>query len=86
MAILRHEVWIDEEGLPGMCLAGPMGDAFRALLGGGAQLVTTIDASSHFEAMQKYNAYLDREPYTTDQEWDYQPYPDDWLRVQAASQ
>jgi hypothetical protein len=31
MAVLRHEVWIDRNGLPGCCLAGADGDGARKL-------------------------------------------------------
>ena len=48
----------------------------------GARLLTTFEAGSHFEAMTVYNRYLGRETYTTNEAWDYQPYPDEWLAVQ----
>jgi hypothetical protein len=56
-----------------------------ALLGDGAKLVWTFEAGSHFEAMTKYNKFLGREPYTTDQERDHAPYPDEWRQRQRAS-
>ena len=77
MAILIHEVWIDSEGLPGMCLAGPKGDGFRKLQGPGAKLIATIEASSHFEAMTKYNAMLGLDTYTTQFESDREIYPEE---------
>jgi hypothetical protein len=83
MAILTHEVWEDSAGLPSCCLSGPMGDEARKLLDSGAKLVRTFEAGSHFEAMTTYNAILNRGPYATDQEWDRQPYPDDWVSTQA---
>ncbi len=79
---LVHEVWIDGEGLPGVCLAGPAGDGFRSLLGSTARLVHVFEASSHFRAMQTYHAYLGREPYTTDETWAFEPYPQSWLSEQ----
>ena len=85
MAILKHELWFDldnPDGLPTCCLAGPDGDGARRLLGEGAKLMWTFEAGSHFEAMTKYNQFLGREPYTTNQEWDYTPYPQEWLRRQ----
>ena len=86
MAILKHEVWIGANGLPGCCLAGPDGDAARALFAeDSAELVWTFEAGSHFEAMTKYNQYLGRGPYTTDQPHDDKPYPDAWLEVQNGS-
>jgi hypothetical protein len=32
--------------------------------------------------MSWYHRFLDREVYTSDQAWDYQPYPDEWLAEQ----
>jgi len=60
-----------------------MGEGARKMLGAEARLVRTFEAGSHFEAMTKYNEILGRGPYTTDQEWDRQPYPDDWRSMQA---
>lgn len=62
-----------------LCLAGPHGDDARRMLEPGSRLLCTFSAGSHFEAMQEYHAILGREPYTTEHEWDYQPYPHDWL-------
>jgi len=87
MATLTHEVWEqpDERGqmLPGVCLAGPDGDGFRALLEVGARLVTTFEASSDFEAMSIYYAMYNRGKYTTDHAWDYEPYPEEWAVTQS---
>jgi hypothetical protein len=33
--------------------------------------------------MTKYNEYLGREPYTTDQARDSEPYSEEWLRIQT---
>jgi hypothetical protein len=84
VAILKHEVWICGDGLPGCCLEGPDGDGARRIFAedGPASLVWTFEAGSHFEAMNRYHQYLSREPYTTDQPWDHEPYPEEWLRVQ----
>jgi hypothetical protein len=82
MATLKHEVWKDAAGLEMCCLSGPDGDGARNLLGKSSKLVWTFEAGSYFEAMTKYHAFLGREPYTTNQEWDYAPYPDDWLQRQ----
>jgi hypothetical protein len=82
VAMLTHEVW-EEVGDQGMvlhtcCLAGPIGDACRRMLSPSARLITTFEAGSHFEAMSIYHRLLYRETYTTDQAWDYEPYPDEW--------
>jgi hypothetical protein len=74
MTVLKHEVWVDPEGLTSVCLAGKMGDAYRALLEPGSRLLTTIEASSHFDVMRKYYAMMGYGEYTTEHEWDYEPY------------
>jgi hypothetical protein len=85
VAVLKHEVWINPAGLTSVCLAGRMGDSFRALLEPGSRLLTAIEAPSHFEAMTKYYALMDWGEYTTDHEWDYQPDPENWLETQMNS-
>lgn len=85
MAVLTHEVWErieDGKTLHGCCLAGPLGDGYRSTLGAGARLLTTFQAGSHFETMTIYNRYLGRGPYTTNEQWHYEPYPDEWLAEQ----
>ena len=86
MARLVHEVWLDAEGLPSCVLAGPPGDdARRLFLSRDARLVHTFEAGSHFEAMQLYNAYLGRGPYTTSYpEADNADYPVEWLEAQRS--
>jgi hypothetical protein len=75
---LRHELW-EEYGLKTFCLAGPDGDDARKLLGPTTKLIwTAVDAASHFEAMTEYYKFMNWGEYTTDQEWDRQPYPDKW--------
>jgi hypothetical protein len=90
LAVLVHEVWeeIGDGGavLHSCCLAGPRGEACRRASAPGARLLTTFVAGSHFEAMTTYNRILGREPYTTDQPWDRQPYPEGWLREQQDGQ
>jgi hypothetical protein len=79
---LVHEVWEEEKGLVTVCLAGPDGDRARALLGAGARLLRTFEANSHFEAMTVHNARMGREPYTSSEPWDFQPYPAEWFERQ----
>jgi hypothetical protein len=80
---LLHEIWMDSddtgEELPGCCLAGRRGDAFRKLLHPHARLVHTFSASNHFEAMQIYHAFLGRDAYVTDRDDDHEPYPASWV-------
>ena len=83
MANLKCELWIEGD-LETLCLAGPMGDDARALLSPEARLVWTVEGGSHFDVMTKYYAYLGRGPYKTNHEWDYQPYPDEWLTIQQS--
>jgi hypothetical protein len=67
-----HELWDEgDEGLT-FCLAGPMGDGARRLLGAGARIV---EARSHFEAMSRYHEHMGWGEYSTDYpEFDMQPY------------
>jgi hypothetical protein len=66
------------------CLAGPLGSDAGALLATGATLVWTFDAGGHFEAMTKYNEYLGRGAYVTDDPSSFAVYPEEWLRRQCA--
>ena len=83
MAALLHELWIDADDSEMFCLAGPMGDEARASLQSGVRLIWTIEAGSHFEAMTKYYEHMGWGAYKTEHDWDYKPYPDDWLVVQS---
>jgi hypothetical protein len=74
---LKHELW-EEDGLNTFCLAGPRGDDARKIVGSTAKLIWTVDAATHFEAMTEYYKFMGWGEYKTDQEWDRQPYPDDW--------
>ena len=82
MAKLKHELWKDIGGDEysefTFCLAGPHGESARGLLSPSAELIWTVEADSHFEAMTQYYAFMGWGVYTTDQEWDMNPYPDDW--------
>ena len=82
MADLVHEVWIDGEGLPGLCLSGAAGEGFRSQLDAAACLVHVFEAASHFRAMQTYHAFLGREPYSTNEAWAFEPYPESWKAEQ----
>lgn len=37
--------------------------------------IWTFEAGSHYEAMTIYYRHMGWSEYTTDQEWDFQPYP-----------
>jgi hypothetical protein len=56
----------------------------RAVCSRKTRLLRTFEAESYFEAMTKYNEFLGREPYTTDQMSDHTPYTDQWLQRQLA--
>jgi hypothetical protein len=79
--ILKHELWqdsADDGGDLTFCLAGPHGDGARKLLGPNAKLIWTVEADSHFAAMTTYYEFMGWGSYTTDQEWDMRPNPDEW--------
>lgn len=63
---MLHELWIENDNEQTFCLAGPRGENARKLLMPEARLAWTVEASSHFEAMTKYYAYMGWGEYTTD--------------------
>ncbi len=83
---LVHEVWLDPDAdgqlLPGLCLAGPMGDDFRALLNEGAVKAGEITGHSHFDVMTKYWKLQGWGEYQTEHRQDHEPYPAEWVRIQ----
>lgn len=86
MARLRHEIWLDADGLPGCVLAGPRGEDARRIFLSGGRRVDTFEAACHLEAMEYYHRYLGREPYTSSfPQEDATPYPEEWLQEQRAA-
>jgi hypothetical protein len=78
---LMHALWVEKDGDgQTFCLAGPLGEEARKLLGPDAKLVWTVEASSHFEAMTAYYQFMGWGQYTTDQAWDAEPYPKEWFK------
>jgi hypothetical protein len=79
---LKHELWKDieddEHSEYTLCLAGSRGEAARKLLSPQARVIWTVEGESHFDVMTKYYKFMGWGEYTTDQEWDVQPYPDEW--------
>ena len=73
---MLHELWDDpnDEGRYTFCLAGPRGDAARAMLSPTAQLTWTVEADSHVQAMTRYYEHMGWGRYETDQAWDRQTY------------
>ena len=61
-----HEIWVDKDGLPGCCLAGPDGDGFRRLLDQPATKVHEFYASSTVEALTYYHRYVGHGEYKSD--------------------
>jgi hypothetical protein len=84
MATLLHELWQEDEEQETFCLAGPMGDGARAAMPADAKLIWTVWAESHFDAMTRYWQFKGWGEYTTDQESDCQPYPEEWLDIQQS--
>jgi hypothetical protein len=78
---MKHELWKEKNGFT-FCLAGSMGDGARAMMENGAELIWTVEAASHFEAMTKYCEYMDWGEYKTEFEQDKNPYPNDWIETQ----
>jgi hypothetical protein len=85
LATLNHEVWRDPQGLTMMCLAGPSGDDARSLQEPGSALLCIIKGDSNFDAMTKYYRYMGWGAYSTDQPWDFKPYPEEWRVIQDSA-
>ena len=82
--MLKLELWKDIGGEKyseyTFCLAGTRGNDARSSLSPDAKLIWTVEADSHFAAMTAYYKFMDWGTYTTDREWDMQPYPKEWLQ------
>ena len=80
--MLKHELWKDIGGEQyseyTFCLAGPLGDSARKALSPDAELIWTVESDSHFAAMTAYYKFMGWGAYTTGQEWDMKPYPEEW--------
>jgi hypothetical protein len=74
MAILKHEVWIDKEGLTTLCLADRRGDGCRQLMDNDCKIIHTFYAESQFEAMTLYYSFMGWGEYQTNFESDKIPY------------
>lgn len=79
---MKHELWKEKNGYNTFCLAGSMGDGARATWDSEAELIWTVEAKSHFEAMTKYYEFMNWGEYTTEFEQDKEPYPEDWIKTQ----
>ena len=74
---IEHEIWLDSEGLTGLCLSGAKGNGARELMQvDGAKLIHSFYASSHYDAMTIYYKYMNWGQYNTNQEKDKQLYPE----------
>lgn len=92
LVTLVHEIWAEPNldnpdcgDLFSCVLAGPDGDEARAMNSPDARMVGTFEAGSHFEAMTTYNQRVHGQSYSTDQGWDREPYPAEWLLRQQPS-
>lgn len=83
---LIHEIWFNPEDdgqmLPGLCLAGPMGDDYRKMLNPGAKKSGTIEGTSHYDVMTKYYRLMGWGTYSTTFVKDREPYPSHWIAIQ----
>lgn len=78
---MKHELWREKNGYT-FCLAGSLGDQAREMMGDDAELIWTVEADSHFEAMTKYYEFMDWGEYPTDFAQDKEPYPEEWIKTQ----
>jgi hypothetical protein len=82
---LLHELWEYTEDGMRLCTfsyAGPLGEGCRRSLPPDAKLVWAVWAGSYFEAMTLYWHHQGWGKYTTDQAWDLEPYPPEWIAEQ----
>ena len=68
MKKVKHEVWINNEGLTTLCFADERGNDCRRLLleEEGSKIINVIYAESHFEAMTLYYKFIGFGEYNTD--------------------
>ncbi len=59
-----------------------MGDEARGMMDSGAELIWTVDANSHLEAMTKYYEFMDWGAYKSEFVQDKNRYPNDWIETQ----
>ena len=78
---MKHELWKEENGYT-FCLADSMGDRARAMMESHAELIWTVEAESHFEAMTKYYKFMNWGAFKTEFEEDKNPYPKEWIKTQ----
>ncbi len=78
---MKHELWKEKNGYT-FCLAGSMGEGARATMQSGAELIWTVEADSHYEAMTKYYKFMDWGEYKIAFEQDKEAYPDVWVKTQ----
>jgi hypothetical protein len=77
---MKHELWKEMEVEQYTSASQARTETKRAnFLAQKAALIRTIEANSHFEAMAAYYKCTGWVKYTTDQEWDKQPYLQEWL-------
>ena len=76
-----HELWMDQERLDTLVIAGPLGSDARRLAGAGKQLAWSVDANSHFEAMTEYYVFRNRGAFETSHDWDLTSYDVNGLRT-----
>lgn len=78
---MKHELWKEKNGYT-FCFAGSLGNQAREMMEQEAELIWTVEARSHFEAMTKYYEFMDWGEYKTDFEQDKEPYPKEWVKTQ----
>lgn len=79
--MMKHELWKEKNGYT-FCFAGSMGESARMMMDSNAELIWTVEANSHFEAMTKYYEFMGWGEYKTDFEQDKEIYSDEWVKTQ----
>jgi len=74
MALLKHDIWKNKEGLTALLFSGDLGQQGRTALEEDYEIIHSFYADSHFDAMTKYYEFMDWGQYQTEFEVDKKPY------------
>ena len=70
MTKIKHDIWVNLEGLSMLCFSGDLGNESRELLEPNSKIIHSFFAESHFEAMTIYYHYMDLGSYESEFEID----------------
>lgn len=74
MALLKHDIWKNKEGLTALLFSADLGKGGRMALEEDYEIIHSFYADSHFDAMTEYYEFMDWGQYQTEFEVDKKPY------------